>query len=247
MKNKASDQFLLWTYFKIDGSEGGLDIVKVAIEKAYVDATTQGAYKTIVAKGYDQAKIKDNAVFTVFSSLHSLNDEKDFLDWHKETCSQIVKVFKSVKTKKDSSIAAFTYGNAQKLLNMSIKNLYIIKYCYRPIANAEYNYDGWYDSRLKPFESQFQIPLDNYILQYLFEDIKNNNSHCGKAEGITIKRITSVQFSIHFRNGKEYPWSKLPDYRSYHLIQEAIMNYYKPKYPLEWENEIWISIAKKRK
>ena len=84
------------------------------------------------------------------------------------------------------------------------------------------------------------------VLQYIYEDKKESRNHWGDLESITIRKY-HPQYKIKdcFTN-REYAWSKIPDYETYMNIQRAIMTYYHPKNPIEWENEIWIEVAKKR-
>ena len=62
-KNKEEKQmdknyalrFLTWSYFKIDINDEEItceDIIKACIEKAYSDATMQGAYNTLSKNNY---------------------------------------------------------------------------------------------------------------------------------------------------------------------------------------------------
>ena len=61
----------------------------------------------------------------------------------------------------DSQSHVFTYGQAQKLVNMMIKYLYIFYKC-----------EGWND--LDHLVSYFHVPIDSYVLKEVRQDKKSN-------------------------------------------------------------------------
>lgn len=244
MKNNASKQLLLWSLFKVDGSEYFAEIVDAAIRVAYEDSTRQGAFNTIKKKGYS-SQTKEDAIGTLFVSVNGI-DHKDFELWHEDTCRMLVdNVFKDVRSYGGDSEPVFSFGNAQKFVNMTLKYLYIIESLDRPVRNEEYDYSKWYLDRIAPIESQLHIPIDNYVLQFLYEDRRNNNSSWGELEGIRVKRKTNELYTI-LMDGEEFCWSKIPEYDSYNRLQKSIIEYYMPKNQIEWENDKWLKIAKTR-
>lgn len=105
------------------------------------------------------------------TSLMNLLTPKSFDEWHKKVCGEIVNINCSVeglkaedKTKATVKIAkllrhmdknvhgVFTYGQAQKLVNMMLKYLYIYYQC-----------EGWDD--LEKLRSSFHVPIDSYVLK----------------------------------------------------------------------------------
>ena len=234
MKNKASNLFFLWTYFGIDTEMIPADILVAVINKAYEDATVRGAFDRSALPANEIAGCKKVACDSLFGAIYGLYPELDFSEWHKDICKEIV------------SKTAFSYGNAQKLINMAIKYLYLLADFDFTLESEIPDYRSWYEYRLKVFEEEVHIPIDNFVLQYIYEDKTANHTNWGEEEHINILRISSTQYSISI--GKEnYPWSKIPDYKTYMKIQNAIKSYYKPKNPLEWENMIWLKTASKRK
>ncbi len=117
-----------------------------------------------------QQALKDY-IGSLFSGLLKKTTQKDFDDWHMKSCDAIVSIYIFVKDledssgiiksenfsdlicHKDSSIkTTFTYGQAQKLLNMMLKYLY----CY-------YKCEGLtdYDAIVR----FFHVPVDRNVLQ----------------------------------------------------------------------------------
>lgn len=99
----------------------------------------------------------------------------DFDEWHEEVCNSIVNIGncniegleakdKTENVAKISTIlrhidkeipGVFTYGQAQKLVNMMLKYLYIYYQC-----------EGWND--LEKIVSSFHVPIDSFVLKAVF-------------------------------------------------------------------------------
>lgn len=108
-------------------------------------------------------------------SLSKLLFVDDFDEWHKKVCSSIVNIEncnieeleakdKTKNTAKISTIlrhidknipGVFTYGQAQKLVNMMLKYLYIYYQC-----------EGWDD--LETLSLYFHVPIDSIVLKEVF-------------------------------------------------------------------------------
>ena len=235
MKNKLANSFFLWNYFGIDVDSIPAEILDAVINIAYSDATKRKSLDRSEMNEREIEEDKKNARDVVWFAIYSLYPDIVFSTWHEEVCRELV------------SKTSFSYGNAQKLLNMTIKYLYLLSTSGMLPKRESYEFYDWYDYRLKAFEAQFHVPIDNYVLQYIYEDMKKNNTHWGEKELIGIRKYHPQYKIKDYSDKSEYAWSKLPDYETYMMIQRAIVSCYKPKNPLEWENNIWIDIAKKRK
>lgn len=136
--------------------------IRKAIEKAYTDATNQGAYNALFKKdicGIDKlkcysAEARKKASERIFDAVTSRNfrNETDFNDWHKDLCDELVGLYDEVKDQD----TFFTYGNAQKWVNMTLKYIYLLnKYC------------GKYGEKILTVEKYLHIPLDSYMISVL--------------------------------------------------------------------------------
>ena len=91
----------------------------------------------------DRLVLRKNAVNVLRKQINGINacsSQKEFDTWHRETCDQILNVY--------TDKIEFTYGQAQKWLNMTIKYLYVIGAC--------------------QFDNVFKfchIPIDKYVFQ----------------------------------------------------------------------------------
>ncbi len=244
MKNNVSESFLLWTYFGLDGTETKEEILGLSIDAAYKDATRQGAFNTKVDKAMPIDNAKGKAKEYLLKALLEMASCASYDDWHRNVCCEIVSIFANIKDA-NKNIGAFLYGNAQKLVNMTLKYLHIIA------SAAKGAFDEWYQENVSKFEMQFHIPIDNFILQYLYESrIKSSKISMYRiAENgkYSIKKIQkNSQYAIVDGDNNVYSWSNIPSYVSYFEIMSEIRTLIHGA-PIEWENRAWIDIAKKRR
>ena len=142
----------------------------------------------------------------------------------------------------------FTIGNAQKWVNMTMKNLYIL----RGIFEKELEFiDKW--------EPVLHIPIDNFILYGAYrriEDIKKNNEKVNKKCGedvdsdylLTCIKQVNKKESYYIKTKKEdkyVAWSRLQEYDDYNKIQK-VLKFLAGDYesPIKWECEVWLYSAK---
>jgi len=148
--------------------------------------------------------------------------EKPFEDWHKEMCEHIIGLAKGAfielfnKDKKTGE--EFHYGQAQKWVNMTFKNMIIAE-----LPECE---------DLKKVERCLHVPMDMYTMEAAFDlqvPLPSKNGCMKKFK----------EFNID----KYLPWSKW-DRAQYKKVQtelrEAIKENYPGKSPLDWEFEAWI-------
>lgn len=234
-ENNAID-FLLYSYFNFDTSTSPEEMFDLMIKKAYEDATQQGAYNTLLqtdelkkasAKAYNDAVeiLKDR-----ITCLLSANDKTDiqmessYDSWHETTCKEIKKIYNNKLNE------LFTYGNAQKWVNMTMKYILIVNSL---IGKFE---------KICEIKEYLHIPVDNYMIEAIWD--------------VTKIRLPLIEEKL-LKNGtrgaylpeKVKAWSKW-DINDYIVFRDSLRNYLKEKNeksPIEWEGPTWIKIAKKRK
>lgn len=241
MKNKLAYDFLLHYYFKITTDSNHDIVFNSAVAKAYDDAVRQGAFNAIVLPSDKELvpSVKKAACERMLFLLKkNLKTEKFDNDWHEKWCKEIVNIFGPIKSKKGT--AAFTYGNAQKWVNMTLKNIYIMAIAYKSV---KVNLDNrWCDVIINNAE-HFHTPLDNFVLEAALLDFEAMESH------IKVKSKKNKEYHI-ISDGKTYPWSQIPDYDTYAEFQNILTNEIKEKYsenPIDWESEAWIKVAQSKK
>ena len=127
--------------------------------KAYDDATGQGAYNTLFnTEKYGSQKVnelkersktaKNTAAKAIFNSLKYKIDPSDYDAWHKKICGMVVSAFKKVYVNQLEPF--FTFGNAQKWVNMTMKYLWLLGILPNNVS-----------------EDDLHIPIDRYIIYAL--------------------------------------------------------------------------------
>lgn len=219
-------EFLKYAYFNITKGDGMNDILIKCANKAYMDLCRTIRFKTEDGniKAEYKTKICDMLVqeydllCDVVSVCSSENEKQEIFDReHNRICEEIIETY--------SEISDFTYGQAQKWLNMMLKYVLLI--------------EG--DSVLK---SYLHIPVDSYIMQAVGSD-NPKLKYCLKLECVPKKDGTVGKYS----ESSSKPWSKW-SYEEYIAFQNCIRKaIFESGYssPIEWENGAWIEVAEYRK
>lgn len=148
------------------------------------------------------------------TSLINLLTTGGFNEWHRKVCEEIVNINCDVegleakdKTKSKVEISkllrhmdnpvsdkVFTYGQAQKLVNMMLKYLYIYYQC-----------EGWDD--LEKLRSFFHVPVDSYVLKAAFDGNDKYNEKAWSKFDDYEKDYMSCQREIEefVKKKKKYP------------------------------------------
>lgn len=230
---KNAIRFLLFSYFEIDFDAELNEIIYSAAKVAYKDATLMGAYNV----NYSNDK-KSNRIKKLINAINDRSIKKQsFKKWHDETCNNLVD-------------EQFTYGNAQKFLNMTIKYLFII-YSILIEYNPKCSFVDFYERKYMKDYSKFQIPVDNNILEAAWNLEKEHGAHKEKMIKFPIKEGYCKTKYGKYNTEKIIPWSswKKNSYNTFHqsITEFIAVNLKKYKAPLDWEFDAWIDEAKRKK
>lgn len=247
MKHDIAEEFLFFSYFGVSLADckdkSGKDevdckekLLNAAIDRAYVDAASHVLQLSISED--IKNKCKEDAKKVIYECINPLqNNEKLSASWHKELAKKLIDIYSEKEKNK------FTFGMAQKWINMTIKYIYIMD-------SVIYNYLGKKNSCLIDVcerfrEDQIDIPVDDYIIMAARDrDVlipcKKNGEKEAKYE----------------KMGKSYsnklPWSRWSDggegeCEYYNVFQSELKKKKKSgEHILEFENRIWIEEAKRR-
>lgn len=147
------DHFLRRLYF--GGADKGSDLKK-CIAKAYRDVcrTIRG-----IATHPFAAEIRCSAENTLFDAIEALarndveiRDQLTFDTWHKDLCDQLKESYSSGGFAKDDE-GMFTYGHAQKWINMTLKYVFVYGEAHLPGYNSLYAF--------------CHVPIDTIIVKQL--------------------------------------------------------------------------------
>ncbi len=275
-------EFLFFSYFKITPDEA-VDFCQAlnsAIEVAYSDATNQGAFNVQMQKlkeEFEKEKkslynciisAKDRAKTDIYSLIKGeknslICDQVKFNEWHDKLCDTIVGLLTTKKeqgTKENGDITKrFTYGNAQKFINMTLKYLYVMA---GSLARSNRIDDEvqWCNSVLDKARF-FHIPIDDLILRAIGKNTRRMKKRSDTVKYMLEKRIIPKKHGYfekshlscdYYVDGSQR-WSNMnqEDYSCFkeeELFEEA-KEKGKSRTVLEWENKAWIeqSILSRKK
>ena len=255
MKKYDVEATLFFFYFGLtpdefeDESRGECLLNKV-VNKALFDATMQGAFNAkVLEEDKNKAKIaKQNAVDYLVNrikKLESVETKEEYDEWHHETCIGVQCEFKEIK---EDEKPIFSYGNAQKIVNMSIKYLYMLNGTQLAIRGNKVL------ENVKDRELFLHVPIDSYIIDQLYiNKIINENSECDGTKMMPLlkrenKELPKTKYLKDCSHPSEYikPWSQW-DYNVYEKVQKKIKDNKPNGYDnlLDWENDLWIERVKK--
>lgn len=252
--------FLLFCYFGITLESKYPDILDKIISKAYKDATQQGAFNTqltdVLKEKIEKAKnssgnkennlgenlIKDSIIKLVDIPYEITEKEKyqnQFNEWHNTLCNGLIDLYKNELNNDEF----FTYGNAQKWVNMTMKYLYLINSVFTAYAdpNNEFNNkSGKYIDNISEF---LHIPVDRFIIDAAW--------NLDKRIELPIKDRNPERRIKGYKNPHEYvePWSKWKntdaENGTYSKFQKTLKEFLNEK-PIDWECRIWNENADKK-
>lgn len=240
---------MLYTSFGIDFEDGQSDtILNVAIDKAYNDATMQGAYNALKKKNSDNvalASVKSCIRKSIINELFENKSQVDYSIWHNKICLYLKEQFNEVTLVDGTPV--FTYGNAQKWVNMTMKYLYILAEIFHEYAH-KCDFDQHFN-RIQELYKDLHVPVDSYIIEAVWNDSKQREGIPYKIDKLTKKtddngnRIPGAYSSDKYISWSN--WENGKDDRQYEKFQDLINK--NEENPLDWEHREWIRIAKKRK
>ena len=240
--HKIAIEFLLWSYFKLAANTSKEEIIEKCVSRAYSDATNQGAYNTIRDKEDDLGVSYHKKLQKHILSLSAIGD---YDKWHKAICDEMTECYKTVKMKSSQDGSAFTYGNAQKWLNMTIKYLFIVN-SVMEMLDAAKDFCDFYRDKFENFEGYFHVPIDSYIIKSLWKKearVEETSKWLSLKKGKTRKDNTLGAYSTD----KYKVWSRF-DAGDYQKVKKHIADKISEEgvSPMKWENEKWIGVAKRR-
>lgn len=163
------------------------------------------------------------------------NIKESFDKWHKKLCD-------NSKEKSEDSLP-FTYGNAQKWVNMTLKYLYLIDCICSEVCP---DIDCFHS--LQNISAYLHVPVDSYIIEKVWEmEMEDNKTGCDKSclpikSGKTCKNGSRGKYN----SDKVEAWSTW-DKKTYENFQDKLRDKDEiDDNPIDWEGPAWIEIAKKR-
>lgn len=233
--NKKLMDFLLYSYFGCESEDFAREGIQKCAYRAYLDlartvkytySSTELEKATVGTDAYAFISVqKDRIKFICSKLIESIEGYPDhsggFGTWHESKCAQIIDRMNAPygDGKKGFLKARFTYGQAQKWVNMTLKYLWLLDMLPNGLSEAE-----------------LHVPVDSFILEALKETQQFNT------EG---NKITGSGESYYY-NGEA--WSAISDPGNYKKLQDGIRDIAKKQgiSPIQWEGPAWMDVAKTR-
>lgn len=203
-----------------------------AVRRAYIDMSRRTLhyqaeeYKGTSTSAYQRREIIRNEVadylFKQEPIVLSITTEAEYDKWHETACREITNLFTKFRngiqplkpisqaTKDEDRKNTFSMGQAQKILNMTWKYIYMLYNYYNAVDNS-YSVELASLSRISPF---LHAPIDSYVLQ----------------------AATDAKIGCE---GLSYPWSQLL-YGEYFEFQKSLREKLRSRLkqdPFLWEIE----------
>lgn len=233
MKKNNGIEFLLYSYFKIELNATKDEIIESSVENAYRDATNQGAYNTKIKTVSDKDRsvyAKNNAEKIIKDFIEKSLSDSDYDELHKTTCRELLGIYADLP---------FSYGNAQKWINMTMKNLYVISLLIYNCCESANNETTQFCENIIKISPRFHVPIDSYIIEKIWDT---------KISLPDVKFLKDGTKGM-YTSDKVKGWSNWNE-EEYVECQKSLKEYIKKEYkditPIEWEGPAWIEIAKKR-
>lgn len=201
--------------------------IKVCARRAYGDLrrNLQGISKMSDDdkkswRSYIENEIIPNQIDKLFGLTERITAEK-FKEWHYKACKEIIENSNCCNEYiKTAFSEGFTYGLAQKWLNMTLKYIGIM---------------GKWNDEFERIKDSLHVPVDSYIIDAAWN----------KSEKIVLPlKEPKKERSNQYSKPSEYvePWSKWNNYKVYYAFQESLAESLigDNKSPYEWEREAWL-------
>lgn len=210
-------------------------LIDSALDMAYGDATRQGAFNTLAFEKEDKKtqekindvkkKAKEQLRAKIGVIMESPPDKYD--EWQLDRMNELVNQFSKIKIK-DKEEPVFTYGNAQKWVNMTMKYLWergLLK--------------GWSCDQIH----NLHIPIDSYILDALCFS-SDNLYFPPRSDPDPKKKISSAEITRYVRPSDHIkPWSQWMK-EDYTIVRESLNK--DQRFDLVWEQYAWLCASRYR-
>lgn len=247
---KNALEFLVFAYWGISFDDDIGTILEKIVRKAYKDASGQGAFNALIGENdTDLRKNADSAKKEAIEEVIAAIRKPDtYQNWHNQLCERICEIFRKYDVKK-SDVYIWSYGNSQKIVNMSVKYVVLLSSIFNKLdkrneAQEELCEIGQFFTKNI---SDLDIPVDSFIIEALWEE----NAKTPYATIQIIKEKIKKDGTLGvYSSGKYKSWSKW-DQGEYETFEKSLKDYVKNQIefenPFDWEGHAWIEIAKKRR
>lgn len=226
MERKTAINFLLYSLAGVTLESDKETIVEQAAKRAFRDAASR-------VLSIDEEKVDKNALKNQGINILKESIIEDFPDpakgedydkWHGGICTKLKTIYKD----KTADGKKFTYGIAQKWVNMTLKYLAVF-YCIFIQEKPDAEFCRFYSPIAEKYEQCFHAPVDRYIIQA-------GKKVCSKVESLPWSKWEA----------EEKEWNDEKD--MYHSFEKELKEKLNGTDSLlDWEGRVWIEEMENKK
>ena len=179
MRTEDAINFLLYSYFEITLGKNDVDnVIEAAIRRAYKDASSH--VLSIDEKIKSDEDPKKRGIEIIAPQVRKLlAGELTYCIFHQETCQILKKKYEFISGKEGKR--EFTYGIAQKWVNMTLKYLWILG-----VLDDEY-------------EDKLEVPIDSYMIKQIAKKCKLDMNHIKWSSWDDFDEYSKIQDNLYER------------------------------------------------
>lgn len=228
MGEREAVEFLLSGYGPRDAQlglgSGSRDVLRAAVDAAYHNAASRGSFVRDPGQKDASEKAREDASQLIQDAILGLCERPtvNFDEWHTRLCRNVRDGFSEIRDKNGKP--AFTYGNAQKWVNVALRNLYVLSSVYEKyVPHSEFVQQiGQTILRMAP---HLHTAVDTYTLL------------SAQDRGVAVPKKDEERSAS---KANRLPWSKWDDERTYMKFQRDLKKALGRQSRIEWETRAWI-------
>lgn len=213
-------------------------ILSAVINRAYRDASSHVLSISTGNPRDADSKVKPDDIIT--EEICNLTEKTEYDKWHCKVCSRLINVYANCQyNKKDQNTELrFSYGIAQKWVNMTMKYMTIL--CDICDEMELYNSPFYkaFGKTINALRNRFHSPVDRYIIDAAW-------LYCTDIV-MPLKENKSIRRNYPYSIPSEYvkPWSQW-NCIEYCKFRKSLVKCLNGQSELDWESVAWINKAEK--
>ena len=159
-------KFLLYAYFDITADEASSQILNHIIDRAYRDAASHVLSVPNEKSKIDRKRKSKESIAAALDRLgNNEKDEKEYFKWHTALCRELIMNYENCSFSSDQygNVKSFTYGIAQKWVNMTMKYIDIVDDVLVYLKSEDHEFHKIYGEKIQCIKRH--PPIDTYIMQ----------------------------------------------------------------------------------
>lgn len=241
MTKENAINFVLYSLLGVTLGDSKDQLLEAAINRAYRDASSH--VLSVREEKEEKDSVRESATRIIKDAIENQLNGNEYDYWYNQLCYELLNHYKGKTTKKKP----FTYGIAQKWVNMTMKYLFVLRAIYNDCKASWPSELGFLDK----YEKDLHVPIDGYIIEAAWNEESvylplKDGAERGKAYKYPHEHVeawSTWDVSSADESGNE----PCAYYKRFQKSVKKVIEEDKCESPLDWENKNWIRIAEHRK